>query len=380
MNRLVMMLNETQVAIRDGVRAFAQERIRPYSAGYERDGGYPDGLFEVLGSMGLFGLIAPAAYGGSEADYVSYALSLIELAAADGALSTIVSIQNSILISGLLKDGTSEQKQRFLPELISGRMIGAFALTESDAGSDAAAIRTRAERVAGGWRLTGSKQFITSGRIAKVVMVVAVTDPAAGRKGMTAFLVPTDRIGYVVDKVEHKLGQAASDTCALRFDDLFVEDELVLGAPGDGYRIALANLETGRIGIAAQAVGMAQAALEIAVAYAKDRVSMGRAIIEHQAVGFRLADLATRLEAARLMVLSAAALRDAGTPALKEASMAKLFASEMAEAVVSGAIQTLGGYGYLEEFGLAKLYRDVRVCQIYEGTSDIQRMIIARAL
>lgn len=211
-------------------------------------------------------------------------------------------------------------------------------------------------------------------------MAVAVTDSAAGRKGMTAFLVPTDRIGYVVDKVEHKMGQAASDTCALQFDDLFIEDDLVLGAPGEGYRIALANLETGRIGIAAQAVGMAQAALEIAVAYAKDRISMGRAIIEHQAVGFRLADLATRLEAARLMVLSAASLRDAGTPALKEASMAKLFASEMAEAVVSGAIQTLGGYGYLEEFGLAKLYRDVRVCQIYEGTSDIQRMIIARAL
>lgn len=375
-----MMLSETQVAIRDGVRAFAQDQIRTNSASYEREGGYPEGLFEELGSLGLFGLIAPAAYGGSDADYVSYALSLIELAAADGALSTIVSIQNSILISSLLKDGSPEQKQRFLPELISGRMIGAFALTESDAGSDAAAIRTRAQRVAGGWRLTGSKQFITSGRIAKVVMTVAVTDPAAGRKGMTAFLVPTDRIGYVVDKIEHKLGQAASDTCALRFEDLFVEDDLVLGAPGDGYRIALANLETGRIGIAAQAVGMAQAALEIAVAYAKDRASMGRAIIEHQAVGFRLADLATRLEAARLMVLSAAALRDAGTPALKEASMAKLFASEMAEAVVSGAIQTLGGYGYLEEFGLAKLYRDVRVCQIYEGTSDIQRMIIARAL
>jgi alkylation response protein AidB-like acyl-CoA dehydrogenase len=375
-----MVLSETQLAIREGVRAFVQDRIRPNSAHYERAGGYPDGLFEELGSLGLFGLIAPAAYGGSDADYVSYALSLIELAAADGALSTIVSIQNSILISGLLRDGTPEQKQRFLPELISGQMIGAFALTESDAGSDAAAIRTRAERVAGGWRLTGSKQFITSGRIAKVVMVLAVTDPAAGRKGMTAFLVPTDRIGYVVDKIEHKLGQAASDTCALRFEDLFIEDELVLGVPGEGYRIALANLETGRIGIAAQAVGMAQAALEIAVAYAKDRASMGRAIIEHQAVGFRLADLATRLEAARLMVLSAAARRDAGTPALKEASMAKLFASEMAEAVVSGAIQTLGGYGYLEEFGLAKLYRDVRVCQIYEGTSDIQRMIIARAL
>jgi alkylation response protein AidB-like acyl-CoA dehydrogenase len=375
-----MMLTETQVAIRDGVRAFAQERIRPNSQHYERAGGYPDGLFEELGSLGLFGLIAPAAYGGSDADYVSYALSLIELAAADGALSTIVSIQNSILISGLIKDGTPEQKQRFLPELISGRMIGAFALTENDAGSDAAAIRTRAERVAGGWRLTGSKQFITSGQIAKVIMAVAVTDPAAGRKGMTAFLIPTDRVGYLVDKVEHKLGQQASDTCALRFEDLFVEDDLVLGAPGDGYRIALANLETGRIGIAAQAVGMAQAALEIAVSYAKDRKSMGRAIIEHQAVGFRLADLATRLEAAQLMVLSAARLHDAGTPALKQASMAKLFASEMAEAVVSGAIQTLGGYGYLEEFGLAKIYRDVRVCQIYEGTSDIQRMIIARAL
>ncbi len=375
-----MMLTETQVAIRDGVRAFAQERIRPNSQHYERAGGYPDGLFEELGSMGLFGLIAPAAYGGSDADYVSYALSLIELAAADGALSTIVSIQNSILISGLIKDGTPEQKQRFLPELISGRMIGAFALTENDAGSDAAAIRTRAERVAGGWRLTGSKQFITSGRIAKVIMAVAVTDPAAGRKGMTAFLIPTDRVGYLVDKVEHKLGQQASDTCALRFEDLFVEDDLVLGAPGDGYRIALANLETGRIGIAAQAVGMAQAALEIAVSYAKDRKSMGRAIIEHQAVGFRLADLATRLEAAQLMALSAARLHDAGTPALKQASMAKLFASEMAEAVVSGAIQTLGGYGYLEEFGLAKIYRDVRVCQIYEGTSDIQRMIIARTL
>ncbi len=375
-----MMLTETQVAIRDGVRAFAQERIRPNSQHYERAGGYPDGLFEELGSLGLFGLIAPAAYGGSDADYVSYALSLIELAAADGALSTIVSIQNSILISGLIKDGTPEQKQRFLPELISGRMIGAFALTENDAGSDAAAIRTRAERVAGGWRLTGSKQFITSGQIAKVIMAVAVTDPAAGRKGMTAFLIPTDRVGYLVDKVEHKLGQQASDTCALRFEDLFVEDDLVLGAPGDGYRIALANLETGRIGIAAQAVGMAQAALEIAVSYAKDRKSMGRAIIEHQAVGFRLADLATRLEAAQLMALSAARLHDAGTPALKQASMAKLFASEMAEAVVSGAIQTLGGYGYLEEFGLAKIYRDVRVCQIYEGTSDIQRMIIARTL
>ncbi|WP_397593593.1 acyl-CoA dehydrogenase family protein [Sphingorhabdus sp.] len=375
-----MILTETQAAIRDGVRAFAQDEICPHSSMFERSGGFPAALFEQLGELGLFGLIAPECFGGSAADYVSYALALIELAAADGALSTIVSIQNSILISGLLKDGTDQQKDRFLPELISGRMIGAFALTETDAGSDAAAIRTKAVRRPGGWSLSGSKQFITSGRIAGLTMVIAVTDGVAGRKGMTAFLVPTDRIGYQVEKVEHKLGQAASDTCGLRFDDLFIEDELVLGQLGDGYRIALANLETGRIGIAAQSVGMAQAALQIAVAYAKERQSMGKAIIDHQAVGFRLADLATRLEAARLMVLSAAALHDAGQPALKEASMAKLFASEAAEVIVSGAIQTLGGYGYLEEFGLAKIYRDVRVCQIYEGTSDIQRMIIARAL
>jgi hypothetical protein len=375
-----MILTETQAAIRDGVRAFAQDEICPHSSMFERSGGFPAALFEQLGELGLFGLIAPECFGGSAADYVSYALALIELAAADGALSTIVSIQNSILISGLLKDGTDQQKDRFLPELISGRMIGAFALTETDAGSDAAAIRTKAVRRPGGWSLSGSKQFITSGRIAGLTMVIAVTDGVAGRKGMTAFLVPTDRIGYQVEKVEHKLGQAASDTCGLRFDDLFIEDELVLGQLGDGYRIALANLETGRIGIAAQSVGMAQAALQIAVAYAKERQSMGKAIIDHQAVGFRLADLATRLEAARLMVLSAAALHDAGQPALKEASMAKLFASEAAEVIVSGAIQTLGGYGYLEDFGLAKIYRDVRVCQIYEGTSDIQRMIIARAL
>jgi alkylation response protein AidB-like acyl-CoA dehydrogenase len=280
----------------------------------------------------------------------------------------------------LLTQGSEAQKQRFLPDLIGGRTIGAFALTESDAGSDAAALRTRAVRVEGGWRLNGAKQFITSGRIAGLTMVFAVTDPAAGKKGMSAFLVPTDRPGYVVDKVEHKLGQAASDTCAIRFDDLFVEDDLLFGTEGRGYNIALANLEAGRIGIAAQCVGMAQAALDIAVGYARDRHSFGKPIIEHQAVGFRLADLATRLEASRQLVLHAAACKDAGKPCLQEASMAKLFASEAAEAIVSGAIQTLGGYGYLEEYGLAKIYRDVRVCQIYEGTSDIQRMVIARGL
>lgn len=375
-----MILTDDQIAIRDMVRAFAQERLRPASAGFEAAGGYPPDLFRQLGDLGLMGMTAPADVGGAGTDYVSYALALIELAAADGALSTIVSIQNSIMVSGLLKDGSEAQQARWLPRLVSGDAIGAFALTESDAGSYAAAIRTTATRIDDGWRLNGAKQFITSGKIAGVAMVIAVTDPAAGRKGMSAFLVPTDTPGYVVDKVEHKLGQAASDTCALRFVDCDVPADALLGEEGRGYAIALANLEAGRIGIAAQSVGMAQAALDIAVAYARDRRSFGKPIIDHQAVGFRLADLATQLEAARQLVLHAAALKDVGEPALTAASMAKLFASEAAERIVSGAIQTLGGYGYLEEFGLARIYRDVRVCQIYEGTSDIQRMVIARAL
>lgn len=375
-----MILNEIQSAVRDTVRTFSQEQLRPRSSDFEAAKGYPDGLFEELAALGLMGMSAPEEFGGAGLDSISYALALIELAAGDGALSTIVSIQNSLLVGGLLKLGTEAQKQRFLPDLIAGKMIGAFGLTEADAGSDASALRTRAQRVDGGWKLNGAKQFITSGKIAGLVIVFAVTDPDAGKKGISAFLVPTDREGYSVDKVEHKMGQAASDTCAIRFDDMFIEDDLLFGELGAGYRIALSNLETGRIGIAAQSVGMAQAALEIAAQYAKERTSFGKPIIEHQAVGFRLADLATRLEAARQMVLHAAAIKDAGEPCLTEASMAKLFASETAEAVVSGAIQTLGGYGYLEEYGLAKIYRDVRVCQIYEGTSDIQKMVIARAL
>ena len=375
-----MILSDTQLAVRGAVRAFAQARIRPNAAAYEAAGGYPPELFQEVASLGLMGMIAPEAEGGAGADYVSYALALIEIAAADGALSTILSIQNSLIVSGLIKDGSPEQRARFLPDLLSGRMIGAFALTEADAGSDASAIRARAQKVEGGYLLNGSKQFITSGKIAGLAIVFAVTDPGAAKKGISAFLVPTDRPGYAVDKVEHKLGQGASDTCAIRFENLFVEDELRLGPEGLGYRIALSNLEAGRIGIAAQAVGMAQAALEVAIAYAKDRRSMGKPIIEHQAVGFRLADLAARLEAARHLVLHAASLKDMGAPCLTEASMAKLVASEAAEAICSGAIQTLGGYGYLEEFGLAKIFRDVRVCQIYEGTSDIQRLVIARAL
>ncbi len=375
-----MILSETQEAIRESVRAFAQERLRPQSTLFEAAGGFPDWVFPELAQLGLLGMTAPEAVGGADADMVSYALSLIELAAADGALSTIVSIQNSLFVSGILRFGSEAQKSRYLPELIAGRTIGAFALTEADAGSDAAAVRTRAEKVDAGWRLNGSKQFITSGKIAGVAIIFAVTDPAAGKKGLSAFIVPTDTPGYSVDKVEHKLGQAASDTCALRFDDMVVQEDALFGAEGAGYRIALSNLETGRIGIAAQCVGMAQSALQIAIAYAKDRRSMGQAIIEHQAVGFRLADLAARLEASRQLVLHAAALKDGERPCLTEASMAKLFASEAAEAIVSGSIQTLGGYGYLEEYGLAKIYRDVRVCQIYEGTSDIQRMVIARNL
>ncbi|MGK2908633.1 MAG: acyl-CoA dehydrogenase family protein [Sphingobium sp.] len=374
------MLSETQIAIRDTVRDFAQERVRPHSHRFEADGGYPAELFEEIAGLGLMGMTAPERFGGAAADYVSYALALIEIAAADGALSTIISIQNSLIVSGLLRDGTEEQQAKFLPDLIAGRMIGAFALTEADAGSDAAAMRCQAVRVDGGYWLSGTKQFITSAKIAGLAIVYAVTDQSLGKRGISAFLVPTDRDGYIVDKVEHKMGQTASDTCAIRFENLFVENDLRLGAEGAGYGIALSNLEAGRIGIAAQSVGMAQAALAVAIDYAKDRKSFGQPIISHQAVGFRLADLATRLEAARALVLSAAALKDAAQPCLIQASMAKLFASEMAEIVVSGAIQTLGGYGYLEEFGLSKIYRDVRVCQIYEGTSDIQRLVILRGL
>lgn len=375
-----MIFSETQIAIQDTVRSFAQNEIFPKSRLFEQERGYPPELFKLLAGLGLMGMTAPEYAGGVAADYVSYALALIELAAADGPLSTIVSVQNSLVVTGILNFGSDSQQTRFLPALTSGEVIGAFALTESGAGSDAAAISTKAVRVSGGWRLNGAKQFITSGKIAGVTVVFAVTDPSAGKKGISGFLVPTDRPGYIVDKVEHKLGQAASDTCAIRFDNLFLEDDLLLGKEGAGYKIALSNLEAGRVGVAAQCIGMAQAALEISVQYAKERKSMGKPIIEHQAVGFRLADLAAKLEAARQLVLHAACMKDAGLPCLKEASMAKLVASETAEMICSGAIQTLGGYGYLEEFGLAKIYRDVRVCQIYEGTSDIQRMVIARAL
>ena len=375
-----MILNETQTLIRDAVRAFAREQVAPRARDFERERGYPPALIEQLAGLGLMGMTAPAEFGGAEADYVSYALALMELAAADGALSTIVSVHNAPVIAALLRDGSPEQKSKHLPTLCAGSQIGVFALTEASAGSDASALTTRAERSADGYVINGAKQFITSGRIGGLAIIFAVTDPSAGKRGLSAFVVPTDTPGYQVARVEEKLGQGASDTCSLTFEDLRLPESARLGAEGDGYRIALANLETGRIGIAAQAVGMAQGALDLAVAYARERVTFGKPIIEHQAVGHRLADHSAKLEAARQLVLHAASLKDAGLPCLQEASKAKLFASEMAESLCSAAIQTLGGYGYLEDYGLAKIYRDVRVCQIYEGASDIQRMLIARAL
>jgi alkylation response protein AidB-like acyl-CoA dehydrogenase len=375
-----MFLNDIQTSVQDAVRTYAQKELAPRSAQFEANKGYPEAVFSNLAELGLMGMTAPAEYGGAGLDNVSYALALMELAEADGALSTIVSIQNSIIIGGILKDGTEEQKQKLLPELTSGAAIGAFALTEPQAGSDASALRSTAVQQGDSWTINGTKQFISNAKIGKYAMLVAVNDKEAGNRGMTAFVVPTDTPGYIVDKVEHKLGQAASDTCSIRFENMTVSDDCRLGEIGAGYKVALKNLETGRIGIAAQSVGMASAALQIAVGYARERTSFGKEIIEHQAVGHRLADLAAKLEASRQLVLHAADLKDNGRPCLTEASMAKLVASETAEQVVSGAIQTLGGYGYLEEFGVAKIYRDVRICQIYEGTSDIQRMVIARNL
>jgi butyryl-CoA dehydrogenase len=320
----------------------------------------------------------PEDYDGAATDHVSYALALEEIAAGDGSCSTIMSVHNSVGCAPLLKFGTEEQKQRFLRPMAKGEMLAAFCLPEPEAGSDASAIKTRAKRAGNRFVLNGTKQFITSGEHAKVAIVFAVTDPDAGKKGISAFIVPTHTAGWRVAKREHKLGQRASDTAQIVFDEMELTPDLLLGEEGQGYRIALANLEGGRIGIGAQSVGMARAALQAAIAYAKERRSFGVPIAEHQAVAFRLADMATRIEAARQLVLHAAALRDAGSPCLKEAAMAKLFASEMAERVCSDAIQIHGGYGYLEDFPVERIYRDVRVCQIYEGTSDIQRLVISR--
>jgi hypothetical protein len=375
-----MILSEAQILIRDTARQFARERLAPGAAERDRVGAIPPALLREMGALGFMGMTVSPDWGGAGADYVAYVLAMEEIAAGDGAVSTVMSVNNAPVAAALEKFGTPAQKERFLRPLAAGAAPAAFALTEPQAGSDAAAIRLRARRQNDGYVLDGAKQFITSGSIASFALTFAVTDPEAGKRGITAFLVPTDTPGYVVARKEEKLGQRASDTCALRFDGVRVADECRLGEEGEGLRIALANLEAGRLGIAAQSVGMARAAFEAARDYAAERRQFGKPIVEHQAVGFRLADMATEIEVARQMLHHAASLRDAGRPCLKEAAMAKLFASEMAERVCSKAIQIHGGYGYVGDFPVERLYRDVRVCQIYEGTSDVQRLIIARGL
>lgn len=375
-----MMLNEDQTMIRDMARRFASERLAPFSAEWDRTGEFPRDRIAEMGELGLMGMLVPEEYDGSKTDYVSYALAIEEIAAGNGALSTVMSVHNSVGCAPILKFGSEEQKERFLKPMARGEWLGAFCLTEPQAGSDASAIRTRARKVGNGYVLNGTKRFITSGKNADVAIVFAVTDPDAGKRGMSAFIVPTKTPGYRVASIEKKLGQHLSDTAEIAFEDVELTPDLLLGEEGQGYRIALSNLEGGRIGIASQSVGMARAAFEAAVAYARERESFGVKIIEHQAVAFRLADMATRIEAARQLVLHAAALREAGEPVLKEASMAKLFASEMAERVCSDAIQIHGGYGYVADFPVERIYRDVRVCQIYEGTSDVQRLVIGREL
>jgi len=375
-----MLLTDEQQQIADAVRAFAQERLKPFAEQWDKEHRFPKEAIEEMAELGLFGMLVPEQWGGSDTGYVAYAMALEEIAAGDGACSTIMSVHNSVGCVPILRFGSEQQKAQFLTPLATGAMLGAFALTEPQAGSDASSLKARARLDGDHYVLNGSKQFITSGQNAGVVIVFAVTDPEAGKRGISAFIVPTDSPGYQVARVEDKLGQHASDTCQIVFDNVRVPVANRLGAEGEGYKIALANLEGGRIGIASQAVGMARAAFEVARDYANERQSFGKALIEHQAVAFRLADMATKIAVARQMVLHAAALRDAGRPALVEASMAKLFASEMAEKVCSDALQTLGGYGYLSDFPLERIYRDVRVCQIYEGTSDIQRMVIARNL
>ncbi len=375
-----MLVTDEQQQIADAVRAFAQERLKPFAEQWDKEHRFPKEAIEEMAELGLFGMLVPEQWGGSDTGYVAYAMALEEIAAGDGACSTIMSVHNSVGCVPILRFGSEQQKEQFLTPLASGAMLGAFALTEPQAGSDASSLKTRARLDGDHYVLNGSKQFITSGQNAGVVIVFAVTDPDAGKRGISAFIVATDSPGYQVARVEDKLGQHASDTCQIVFDNVRVPVANRLGAEGEGYKIALANLEGGRIGIASQAVGMARAAFEVARDYANERQSFGKALIEHQAVAFRLADMATKIAVGRQMVLHAAALRDAGRPALVEASMAKLFASEMAEKVCSDALQTLGGYGYLSDFPLERIYRDVRVCQIYEGTSDIQRMVIARNL
>ncbi|MDI3384217.1 acyl-CoA dehydrogenase family protein [Xenophilus aerolatus] len=375
-----MLLNPDQEAIRDAVREFAQAELWPHAALWDREHHFPKDVHRGLAALGAYGICVPEDHGGAGLDYLTLALVLEEIAAGDGGTSTAISVTNCPVNAILMRYGNAQQKKQWLEPLAQGQMLGAFCLTEPQAGSDASSLRTTAKKDGDGYVIDGTKQFITSGKNGQVAIVIAMTDKAAGKKGMSAFLMPTDAPGYTVARLEDKLGQHSSDTALIQFDNCRIPAENLIGQEGEGYKIALGALEGGRIGIAAQSVGMARSAFEFAVNYAKERTAFGGPIFEQQAVGFRLADCATQIEAARQLIWHAAALRDAGRPCLKEAAMAKLFASEMAERVCSAAIQTLGGYGYVNDFPLERIYRDVRVCQIYEGTSDIQKLLIQRAL
>lgn len=375
-----MLLSQDQEMIRDAVRAFAQEQLWPQAAKWDKEHHFPKDVHKGLAELGAYGICVPEEFGGANLDYLTLALVLEEIAAGDGGTSTAISVTNCPVNAILMRYGNAEQKKNWLTPLALGAMLGAFCLTEPHVGSDASNLATTAKKIGDSYIINGVKQFITSGKNGDVAIVIAMTDKGAGKKGMSAFIVPTDAPGYVVARLEDKLGQHSSDTAQINFDNCRIPAENLIGQEGEGYKIALGALEGGRIGIAAQSVGMARSAFECALDYAKQRTSFGQAIFNHQAVGFRLADCATQIEAARQLIWHAAALRDAGRPCLKEAAMAKLFASEMAEQVCSVAIQTLGGYGYVSDFPVERIYRDVRVCQIYEGTSDVQKIIITRAL
>lgn len=374
------MLIEEQKLIQTMSRELARDMIAPGAADRDRLGSFPVEELRAMANLGLLGMLVPEEWDGAGAGYLSFVLAIEEIAAADGALSTIMSVHSSPSSTCILKYGTDAQKEKFLKPLARGDMIGAFALTEPGAGSDASAISTRARRDGNSYIINGTKQFITSGKNGHIVIVFAVTDPDAGKKGLSAFIVPTDTPGYSVSRVEEKMGQHSSDTCALSLNDMRIPADYMLGEEGQGYGIALANLEGGRLGISAQSIGMARAAYESALQYAQDRETFGEKLVGHQAIAFKLADMATQIEVARQMLHHVARMRDAGIPCKKEACMIKLFASEMAERVVRDAIQIHGGYGYLKDFPLERIYRDVRVSSIYEGTSDIQRIVIAREI
>jgi alkylation response protein AidB-like acyl-CoA dehydrogenase len=375
-----MLLTPDQTMIRDAVRDFAQQELWPNAAKWDKEHTFPQEVHQGLAALGAYGICVPEDMGGAGLDYTTLAIVLEEIAAGDGGTSTAISVTNCPVNAILMRYGNDAQKKQWLTELAQGRMLGAFCLTEQHVGSDASALRTTATKEGDEYVINGVKQFITSGKNGHVAIVIAVTDKGAGKKGMSAFIVPTNAPGYQVARLEDKLGQHSSDTAQINFDNCRIPAENLIGQEGEGYKIALSALEGGRIGIAAQSIGMARSAFEAALQYSKDRVSFGTAIFNHQAVGFRLADCATQLEAARQLMYHAASLRDAGLPCLKEAAMAKLFASETAEQVCSVAIQTLGGYGVVSDFPVERIYRDVRVCQIYEGTSDVQKIIIQRAL